>query len=177
MNVILTGFMGTGKSSVGKLLARLLGFRYVDLDCRIVEKEGASINDIFRLKGEPYFRSVETEAARETAGESGLVISTGGGAVLAPENRRIFREQGVIVNLIASAEEICSRLKGCDDRPLLKDDSSLQKVEAMLQAREACYADADIRIDTTGKKVEDVAQEIARKLKETGTFGNRTRRA
>lgn len=159
-NVILTGFMGTGKSSVGRLLADRLGFRYRDLDALIVEEEGISINEIFARHGELRFRALETEAVRRMAQEERCVVSTGGGAVISPENRRLLREAGVVVNLTASVDEVCRRLREDTDRPLLKDDRSGERIAAMMAEREQFYADAELRIDTTGKSVEDVVAEI-----------------
>lgn len=159
-NIVLTGFMGTGKSSVGRLLAERLGFRYLDLDALIVAEAGISINEIFARHGEPHFRRLETEAVRRIAGEERCVIATGGGAVISDENRRLLRSAGVVVNLAASVEEIRRRLSGETDRPLLRDDRSEERIVAMMTERERYYADADLRIDTTGKRVEDVVAEI-----------------
>lgn len=163
-NVVLTGFMGTGKSSVGRLLADRLGFSYRDLDALIVAEEGISINEIFARHGEPLFRALETEVVRRMAREERCVVSTGGGAVIATENRRLLRQAGVVVNLTASVDEVCRRLREETDRPLLKDDRSGERIAAMMAEREQFYADAELRIDTTGKSVEDVVAEIIRYL-------------
>lgn len=159
--VILTGFMGTGKSSVGRFLARTSGREFLDLDALIVAGAGRSINEIFAEEGEPFFRSLETAELRRLVGRQGdFVLATGGGAVLAPENRAIFRELGTVVNLTAPSDAISHRLRHATDRPLLSDGAARDKVERMLREREPCYAEADIRIDTAGKKIEDVAAEI-----------------
>ncbi|MBP1751910.1 MAG: aroK [Geobacteraceae bacterium] len=163
-NIVLTGFMGTGKSIVGERLAGKLGYRYCDMDALITERAGMSINQIFALHGEVQFRDLETEMIEEIAHKERLVISTGGGAVLRDKNRKLLREKGVIINLVTSAEEIYSRICSDSSRPLLKDDMSLPKIQTMLKSRESYYADADIRIDTTGKKVEDVVDEIVCRL-------------
>jgi len=163
-NVVLTGFMGSGKSTVGRLLAERLGYAYCDLDEYIVTETGSSVNELFARYGEPHFRQMEHEAVRKVAAGSRQVIATGGGAVINPENRRLMHECGMVVNLQASVQAICSRLRHATDRPLLKADNSLEKVAAMLAEREQYYADADIRIDTTGKKVEDIVAEILRFL-------------
>ncbi len=163
-NIILTGFMGTGKSSVGRVLADRLGYRYCDLDALIVAAAGSSINEIFARHGEAHFRRIEAEMVRSIANMSGLVVATGGGAVLDPENRRQLRAAGFVVNLTAPAAEIFKRLQGENERPLLKEEKSLEKIGVMLQEREPFYADADIRIDTTGKSVEDVVAEILRAI-------------
>jgi shikimate kinase len=170
-NIILTGFMGTGKSSIGKMLAVRLGYRYVDLDVLIVEQAGEPINEIFAREGEPHFRSLETRMLANLAGEKGLVLSTGGGAVIAEENRRLLHDLGVIVNLTASAEEIQHRLQHEHDRPLLNDNRSQERIVSLLEAREPFYADADVRIETSGKSVDEVLNEILAWLKRVGTIG------
>ncbi|MGA7826027.1 MAG: shikimate kinase [Geobacteraceae bacterium] len=159
-NIILTGFMGTGKSTVGKLLASRLNFTFRDLDALIVEKEGQSINSIFAGMGEGYFREVESSVLRTVLQGSSQVISTGGGAVILPENRNLMRKLGVVINLLASPKMILQRLQADDERPLLRDSKSLPQIEKLLMERELYYSDADIRIDTDGKNVEDVARDI-----------------
>lgn len=165
-NVVLTGFMGTGKSTVGKLLARRLGYRFSDLDALIVEQAGISINEIFERYGEQRFRELETEAIRSLGGVSGRVVATGGGAVIAPRNRVLLREAGLVVNLTASLEVILCRLNGDQERPLLKSNNTPEALAALMAARENAYADADLRIDTAGKSVEDVVTEIATFVRE-----------
>lgn len=159
-NVILTGFMGTGKSTVGHILARRLGLRYADLDALIVDRAGLSINDIFARYGEPHFRALETEVIRGVVSHEGAVLSTGGGAVISPVNRELLHAAGVVINLYATVDEICERLRDDCERPLLKDGRPQERVSAMMAEREPFYADADLRIDTTGKTVEDVVAEI-----------------
>lgn len=159
-NVILTGYMGTGKSSVGKALARQTGLRYIDLDALIVAEAGRPITEIFADEGEASFRARESGALCSLVDREGFILSTGGGAVIAAANRQIIHALGQVVNLTASVASICARLRHADDRPLLADGVTTERVERMLREREVYYADADIRIDTTGKKVEDVAFEI-----------------
>ena len=159
-SIILTGFMGTGKSSVGKALARMTGREFMDLDSLIVAEAGQSINEIFAQQGESFFRTLETAVLRKIALRDNVLLSTGGGAVLAAENREIFRSMGTVINLTAPTGVICTRLRHATDRPLLNEGVKLIKLEQMLREREPCYAEADIRIDTAGKKIEDVAAEI-----------------
>lgn len=159
-NIILTGFMGTGKSSVGVELAEKLGYSYCDLDSLITDHAGMSINRIFAQHGEPHFRDLESGMIEELADKKRLVISTGGGAVIRDKNRALLKSIGVVVNLAASAEDIFSRLHMDTSRPLLKDNLSAEKIRSMMAERETYYEEADIRIDTTGKKVEDVVREI-----------------
>lgn len=159
-NVILTGFMGTGKSSVGKLLATELGFRFRDLDEMIERIENLTINELFEKYGEGHFRSLEEAVVRSFSDAEGMVISTGGGAVISHKNRAVFKSIGCIVNLTASPEMIIERLEHDDRRPLLKGSKTRETIENLMRERESFYADADIRIDTTGKKLEDVTREI-----------------
>jgi shikimate kinase len=164
-SIILTGFMGTGKSCVGKRLAARLGYRFVDLDEVISEGAGLTINDIFTRHGEGHFRTLEAEAVRRLPADDGLVVATGGGAVIDPESRRHLHSLGLVVNLTASAEAIVSRLQAEQDRPLLRDDKSLEKIATMLATREPYYADADLRVDTVGSSPEQVVEEILLWLK------------
>lgn len=165
-NVVLTGFMGTGKSTVGKLLAKRLGYCFSDLDALIVGRAGISINEIFARYGEQRFRELETEAIRSLDGVSGQVVAAGGGAVIAPRNRELLRKAGLVVNLTASLEVILCRLKGDRERPLLRNNNTPEALAALMAGREDAYADADLRIDTAGKSVEDVVTEIATFVRE-----------
>jgi len=167
-NIILTGFMGTGKSTLGKHLAARMGYRFRDLDEMIVVHENMSVNEIFKQKGEPYFRALETSLIRCISEDQGIVLSTGGGAVISPENRSMLRKMGMVVNLCASPAALLERLSGENERPLLRGGKDTATVVRMLQERETCYADADIRIDTTDKKMEDIADEIMLFLESNG---------
>jgi len=164
-NIFLTGFMGCGKTSVGRVLSDRLGCDFVDLDQAIVDEAGASVKEIFASQGEPAFRRLESQALARIADLAGVVVSTGGGAVIADANRAVMRQSGSIVNLTASVEAIAARLCGDSERPLLEGDASLERVRNMLEVREQFYADADLRIDTTAKTVEAVTAEILDSLK------------
>ncbi|MDD2581979.1 MAG: shikimate kinase [Desulfuromonadaceae bacterium] len=164
--LILTGFMGSGKSSVGKIVAERLGYRFIDLDAEIVAVTGCSINEIFARDGEQSFRALETSQLKRilSKGER-CVVATGGGAVILASNRDVMRSSGMIINLKVTTEQVGDRLKGCTDRPLLAGNDSGERTKTLMDEREQFYADADIRIDTDGKSVEDVAAEILRRLK------------
>ena len=164
-NIFLTGFMGCGKTSVGRVLSARLGCDFVDLDEVIVREAGMSIKEIFAGQGEPAFRELESQALAGIAAGSGVVVSTGGGAVIAQQNRSVMRQTGSIVNLTASVEAIAARLCGDSERPLLEGDASIQRIRDMLRKREQFYADADLRIDTTAKKIDQVVAEILQTLK------------
>ncbi|NTV48372.1 MAG: shikimate kinase [Geobacteraceae bacterium] len=164
--LIMTGFMGSGKSTVGKIVAERLGYRFIDLDAEIVAAAGCSVNDIFANKGEPEFRALESSTLEQIlSAEERCVVATGGGAVICQQNRTLMRRRGVIINLMVTLEQMLVRLSGCSDRPLLAGDDAAKRAETLMNEREQFYADADIRIDTDGKSVEDVAAEILCRLK------------
>ncbi|MGB4600364.1 MAG: shikimate kinase [Trichlorobacter sp.] len=166
-SVVLTGPMGSGKTSVGQLLADRLGWAFVDLDALIVERAGKSINAIFHSAGEAAFRQLEQEQLAALVGRKQIVLSTGGGAVINPENRCLMRLIGVVVNLTAPLDVLVTRLDTADDRPLLQgEEPRAVKLARLLAEREGCYADSDIRIDTAAKSVEDVAAEVLERLSE-----------
>jgi shikimate kinase len=164
--LILTGFMGSGKSSVGRVLAKRLSCPFIDLDSEIVAASGRSINDIFSEDGEQAFRSLETLCLERVLQGGRSVIATGGGAVIATENRVMMRDRGIVVNLVVSLSEVLQRLNGATDRPLFDGRDAPNRVKSLMDNRKQFYADADIRIDTDGKSVEDVSAEILRFVKE-----------
>jgi len=164
-NIFLTGFMGCGKTSVGRVLSERLGYDFVDLDEAVVREAGISVKEIFATQGETVFRRLESEALQRVAARIGVVVSTGGGAVIAGANRAVMRDAGSIVNLTASVEAIADRLCGDSERPLLEGDASLDRIRNMLETRERFYADADLCIDTTAKTVQAVTAEILDSLK------------
>ncbi len=164
--LILTGFMGSGKSSVGRIVAERLGYRFIDLDSEIVAAAGCSINDIFARDGEQAFRLLESIQLKKILSEEDTcVVATGGGAVISAQNRTLMRSRGVLINLKVTLEQVVTRLKGCSDRPLLAGDDAEIRAAALMETREQFYADADIRIDTDRKSVEDVAAEILCRFK------------
>jgi len=164
LNLVLTGFMGTGKTSVAKELSRILGRKIIDVDAEI-EKKGTPIKEIFRKHGEPYFRDLETAMLKEVSGNRAVIISTGGGVVLRKENMEALRKTGIIICLGASPETILERTSKTAERPLLQVEEPLTKIKELLSAREACYKDADIAINTEGKNPREVAGEILEKIK------------
>jgi shikimate kinase len=163
--VILTGFMGSGKSSVGRVLASSLGCPFVDLDAVIVAAAGKSINAIFAEEGEPAFRAMESASLEQVLGRGRVVIATGGGVVVAEHNRELMQSQGIVVNLAVSLPQVLERLAGATDRPLYAGQDAAEAVTALMAEREQFYSVAHIRIDTNGKSVEDVTSEILRFLK------------
>ncbi len=162
-NIIITGFMGTGKTSVGRYLARLTGKKFIDTDREIERVTGLSAAQIFSRCGEEYFRREETKAIRRACSFSDCVIATGGGAVLKEENFFLMKKNGILIALYASPEEIKRRLKNDKTRPLLKDNS-VERIKLMLAEREPFYRRADIGIDTSGYSYKEVAQRILTEL-------------
>lgn len=163
-NIVLIGFMGTGKTSVGKILARKLGRPVVDIDSRIEEIQRRKISDIFEKDGEAYFRRIEKEVIAVTAAQEGLVITTGGGAVLDPENLSALGEHGLIISLLATPETIFSRVKHSRRRPLLRTSAVFLEIQKLLEKRAALYEKADLSFHTDGKTPLQVADLILEKL-------------
>ncbi|MGQ9626858.1 MAG: shikimate kinase [Anaerolineae bacterium] len=159
-NIILTGFMGTGKTSVGLEVARRLGRPFVDMDAEIEARTGKSIATIFSEEGEPRFRNLEAEMCRELSARRGLVIATGGGALLDEENRRCMSDSGLVICLTCQVEEILRRLSESDDRPLLAVSERKREIESLLARRRAAYEAIPHRIDTTGLTVDEVAEQV-----------------
>ncbi|MEM3031233.1 MAG: shikimate kinase [Candidatus Micrarchaeia archaeon] len=160
MNITLVGFMGTGKSSVGRLLARRLGMRFVDTDDVIEKETGVSISEIFAKHGEQKFRDIERDVVRRVALKDNLVISAGGGIVLRKENIDDLKRNGPVVCLSATPEEIWARVKKTSHRPLLMVDDPLGRIRELLAAREPAYALADACVDTTGLTVAEVSERV-----------------
>ncbi len=139
-NIILTGFMGTGKSSLGRLLARKLHYQFVDTDQLIEERIGKTISELFQDEGEAAFRTLEAKLVQELASRQGLVIATGGGLMMNPDNVATLERSGQILCLVATAEEILTRIsRQPGTRPLLKDPNPLQKIIELLEQRAAIY--------------------------------------
>jgi shikimate kinase len=159
-NIVLVGFMGTGKSTVAEALARRLGWTKIDLDAKIEEEEGRTISQIFAEHGEPYFRQVETAMLRKALeGQSGQIIATGGGAVLAEENRRLMLKHAFVVALTADEQTIVQRVKDDPNRPLLQGDVA-QRVRLLMEQRRDAYRFAPVQIDTADKEVDEIADII-----------------
>ena len=165
MNVILCGMMGVGKTTIGIRIAELTGMRWYDTDDMITDKYG-KISDIFEYYGEERFREIESEIVHSIADQENCVVSTGGGCVLKPENSAAFKEGGgKIVFLKASIDVLFARAGHTgDERPLLKN-TTIEKMKALLDSRTPVYEScADYTVDTDGKDVDEVAEEIIRIL-------------
>ena len=163
-NIILTGFMGTGKSTIGKYIAARLGRKFIDTDALIEQKSGKTIAALFMERGEPYFRALEQEAIAQVCTEEGSVVATGGGALVNEENVRQLKASGTVICLTATPEIILSRVQGNRDRPLLQSDNPLEKIRTLLAARADTYAKADLTVDTSCLNVEVVVEKICSQL-------------
>jgi shikimate kinase len=149
-NIVLVGFMGSGKTSIGRLVAQRLGFQFIDTDKVIVEHTGMEISDIFAKHGEPWFRDHETSALASMNIYNRTVISTGGGVVLRPENRELLHDLGFVVWLTASEEVIFERVSRNKKRPLLQTDNPRQTVHELLEKRRPLYEGAaQFTVDST----------------------------
>lgn len=166
-NIALTGFMGSGKSTVASWMEEHLGLRRIEMDEEIVRREEMSIPEIFRIHGEAYFRDCETELLRELGACSGTVISCGGGTVLRECNVAEIKKNGKIVFLTASPEVIYERVKNDSERPLLAGRKSPEGIRGLMEERRDKYeAAADVTVCTDGKAVPEICDEIIRKLRE-----------
>lgn len=163
-NIILTGFMGSGKTEVGKMLAQRLGYTFIDTDKLVEEQEGKSISDIFREDGEPYFRDIEALILKDLSGLEGHVISTGGGIVTREDNILNLKKTGLVIWLKASPETIFKRVSSETNRPMLKVDNPLEQIKKLLSMREQFYSRADLSIDTDGLEVDEVVDIIIKKV-------------
>ena len=159
-NIYLVGFMGTGKTAVGRALAKKLKVQLVDIDDLIVKKENRSINDIFSQSKEPYFRKLEQETLREIALGNGQVVACGGGIVINPDNIAIMKKSGTMIGLTARPEIIYERIKRASHRPLLKVADPQEKIKELLALRKPYYEQAHVVIDTSSLSVQEVAQHI-----------------
>jgi shikimate kinase len=159
-NIVLVGFMGTGKTSVGGLVAARSGFKFIDMDDVIQRRTGKTIPVIFSEDGEPKFRSLERALVRELSELSGQVIAAGGGIVLNPDNIADFERTGLVVCLLASAEVILKRTASDTGRPLLAGEGKMDKIIRLLEARKKLYERIPHHIDTTDLSVEEVANGI-----------------
>lgn len=166
--VFFVGFMGAGKTSVARKLARACGVAAVDMDTYLERREGKQVIDIFAESGEEGFRTVETDVLRELACKDPLLVSCGGGVVLRPENRAILREAGFVVYLKVTADEAAARISDKSSRPLFQD---LKSVRKRCQERLSLYEEvADAVVDTAGKGVSVITREVRNVLRREGVL-------
>jgi shikimate kinase len=160
--------MATGKSSVGKRLAEILGRDFLDLDAMIEAEEGMPISQIFAQRGEPAFRTLEVRMVERVAERSGCVIAAGGGTILNPKNLETLKRNGVVIALEADADAVLSRIGDGEDRPLLRVADKRGRIRELMELRKGAYAMADIAVDTSRLSIEEVARLLVERLREQG---------
>ena len=165
MNVFLVGPMGSGKSAVGRQLAQRLGLEFIDSDEEIEARTGVDISYIFEREGEDGFRQREAEVIDAITRREGVLVSTGGGAILDAGTRERLRARGRVVYLRTSVDQQLARTRRSNDRPLLNNDDPRGTLERLLEQRAPLYAEvAEIVVDTDGRKVKTVVDQICRQL-------------
>ena len=165
-NIVLIGPMGSGKTAVGRSIARHLGRPFYDSDAEIVRRTGVDIPYIFEREGEGGFRQREREAIEALVALEGIVLATGGGAVLLAENRRLLAQRGCVVYLDTSVEQQAERVRHGRNRPLLSNVDPVARLEELMAVRDPLYRSiADIIVATDGRRVRAVAEDIVRMIR------------
>jgi shikimate kinase len=160
--------MATGKTSVGKRLASLLGYEFLDMDAIIEAETGMSIPQIFSSQGEPAFRALECRVAEQVSLRSGCVIATGGGTIVNRQNLDNLKRNGIVIVLTAEPKAILSRTGSGESRPMLGQGDHLQRIRSLMEQRSPAYAMADTTVDTSSHSIEEVADIIIAQLQEIG---------
>jgi shikimate kinase len=163
-NIVLVGFMGSGKSLTSNKLAKALKRDVISTDKLIEKQEGRSITDIFRDSGEAYFRKVEKEIVKEVSAQKGIIIDCGGGVVLDPENMAQLKKNGLVIYLSAPPERIFTNIKNQKHRPLLNVEDPQMKIAELLSMRKSYYEKADVVINAD-KSIDEIAQDILKVIK------------
>ena len=162
--VVLTGFMGTGKTAVGEALAKRLTFEFLDTDLMVEKDTGKSITEIFEKEGEAIFRTHEKKMVKKAMDKENVVVATGGGAITDPESLKLMKEKGVIIGLSASPESVLLRISKMQTRPLLNTKDQMEKIKSLMSHRSPYYREACKIIDTDGKKIDETVEEILKVL-------------
>lgn len=163
LNIILVGFMGTGKTTIGRALADRLKRDFVDMDVELEARAGKPIPRIFAEDGEPVFRRMERALAVELSRRNNLVIAAGGGIVLNADNIRDFSATGRVICLKAAPDEILRRVSGSSQRPLLEQGDKSERIRNLLRARQPLYDAIPAQVDTTGKNVDEIVAEVLKR--------------
>ncbi|MBI2440543.1 MAG: shikimate kinase [Lentisphaerae bacterium] len=163
-NIVLAGFMGAGKTAVGRALAQRLSRTFLDMDAELEARAGKPISLIFAEDGEAAFRRMERELVVECSCRANLVIAAGGGVVLNPDNVRDFSATGYVICLKAAPEEILRRVAGSKERPLLEQGDKAERIRALLKSRQKLYDALPYQVDTTGKSVAQVVAEVLTRI-------------
>jgi len=164
-NIIITGFMGTGKSAVAKQLACKLKMEFIDMDRIIEEGQSMSVADIFVGYGENFFREQENKLVKELSQKENTVIATGGGTLLSSDNARTLGQRGQIICLYADSQTIYNRVNEKNNRPLLKGENVLSEINRLLKERKKAYNNFTTKIDTTNLSIQEVVDKIIALLK------------
>lgn len=168
-NIYLVGPMGSGKTTIGQRLAALLGLRFLDCDHEIEAQTGASVALIFDVEGEEGFRARETRMLQELTAQPGVLIATGGGAILKEENRKILRETGLVVYMRTSVQQQLRRLGRDKSRPLLQTPDRRNKLTRLAEQRNPLYREiADIEFPAQNRGLDAVAADLARLIRSYG---------
>ena len=162
-NIVLVGFMGSGKSMTARKLAGMLKRKSVSTDRLVEQKEGRAITDIFADSGETYFRKVEKEVVKKVSAEKGIILDCGGGVVLDPDNMACLKRNGTVFFLSAPARRIYNNIKDQTHRPLLNVDDPQARIAELLSARQAFYEQADVTIDAD-QSIDGIVQDILKEL-------------
>ncbi len=165
VNLALIGFMGAGKTSVGRIVAEQLRFDYLDTDDLIQARTGRTIADIFKTDGEPAFRALEQQVVAELVSRTRTLIATGGGLPVNPANLASLKTHALVVCLWASPEKIWERVKNQTHRPLLHDPDPQKKIHDLLAAREQFYKQADVLVNTDIRSAREVAQQVTHQFR------------
>jgi shikimate kinase len=174
-NVFLVGLMGAGKTSVGRLLARRLGKTFYDCDHEIERATGVRIPVIFEIEGEAGFRERERRMLAELAHRPNIVLATGGGAVLSPENRAVLKANGTVIYLCATPSDLWQRTRHDKNRPLLQTDKPLEKLMALYRQRDPLYREvANVVVDTGSQSLSALAYRLEQRLARHAATGTRT---
>jgi shikimate kinase len=163
-NVILIGFMGSGKSMTASRLSKILGRKVISTDKLIEKREGRSISKIFDESGESYFRKVERKIVAEVSRQTGVILDCGGGVVLDAENRVNLKKNGILIYLSASPDSIYKNIKNRAHRPLLNVKDPRARIAKLLEERKPLYEQADVVIDADHKSIDQITEEVLKVL-------------
>lgn len=165
-NIVLIGFMGTGKSTIGRELSRRTSWKFLDMDQLIEKEQGRTIPEIFAAEGEEYFRQLERDLVKRLSAKSRLIISTGGGTAKNPDNVADFKKKGVVICLYADVDDIYARTSRRGRRPVLDQyEDRRQAIVELLAQRQPMYDQADYKVCTSNTNMNDVCNEIIRLAK------------
>ncbi len=171
-NLFLTGFMGAGKTTVGKVLAEKLGWCFTDLDQVIEQRMEKTISEIFAFQGENFFRDIESQVLSEVSTRGHTVVATGGGVIGREKNRHLMRDTGIVVFLDVPWKQLFERIREGQGRPLAEGDDAVKRLTSLFEQRLPLYQTADLVVDCSRQSPEDLAEGIISRLNETKLFLN-----